>query len=233
MLDNNSPIKNWKTLFKRNSTVLQKVVNQKIGNVGNQGIFSRVFFFQVFDFEYWFKIEKSEKKSRKNFRGFRGFRAFDMADALHRLKPPTWNMSVNQKNYRAPRQYNQSYYDYWKELVSNEILWWWSKWNIMKVIKMKYYQGDQNEILWRWSKWNIMKVIKMKYYKGDQYNIMKVINIILWRWSKWNIMKVIEMKYYDGDRNEILWRWSKWNIMKVIEMKYYEGGQNEILWRWS
>lgn len=127
MLDNNSPIKNWKTLFKRNSTVLQKVVNQKIGNVGNQGIFFRVFFLRVFDFEYWFNMEKLEKKIRKNFRGFRGFLAFDLADALHRLKPLTWEMSINQKNCRIPGQYNQSYYDYWKELVSNQILWRWPK----------------------------------------------------------------------------------------------------------
>ena len=70
-----------------------------------------------------------------------------MADDLHRLKSRTWKMSVNQKNYRVPGQYNQSYYDYWKEIVSKEILWWWSKWNIMKVIEMKYNEGDQNEIL--------------------------------------------------------------------------------------
>ena len=53
----------------------------------------------------------------------------------------------------------------------------------MKVIEMKYYEGDRNEILWRWSKWNIMKVIKRKYYEGDQSEI-------LWRWSQSNIMKV-------------------------------------------
>ena len=32
---------------------------------------------------------------------------------------------------------------------------------------MKYYEGDQNEIFLRRSKWNIVKVIKMKYYEGD------------------------------------------------------------------
>ena len=71
---------------------------------------------------------------------------------------------------------------------------------------MKFYEYDQNEILWRWSKWNIMKVIKMTYYEGDLE--MKYYegdqNEILWRWSKWNIVKVIEMKYYEGDPNEIL-----------------------------
>ena len=36
---------------------------------------------------------------------------------------------------------------------------------------MKYYEGDPNEILWRWSKGNIMKVIKMKYNEGDQNEI--------------------------------------------------------------
>ena len=33
----------------------------------------------------------------------------------------------------------------------------------MKVIKMKYYEGDQ---------YNIMKVIEMKYYEGGQNEIL-------------------------------------------------------------
>ena len=32
---------------------------------------------------------------------------------------------------------------------------------------MKEYKGDRNEILWKWSKSNIMKVIRMKYYEVD------------------------------------------------------------------
>ena len=37
------------------------MVNRKlrnVGNVGNPGIFLRVFFFRVFDFEYWVKLGK-------------------------------------------------------------------------------------------------------------------------------------------------------------------------------
>ena len=55
--------------------------NRKLGNVvnlGNFGIFFRVFFFRVFDFEYWIKIEKSEEK--KSEINFRGFRVFDLAE---------------------------------------------------------------------------------------------------------------------------------------------------------
>ena len=37
----------------------------------------RKFFFRVFDFEYWTKIEKSERK--KSERNFRRFRVFDLA----------------------------------------------------------------------------------------------------------------------------------------------------------
>ena len=33
----------------------------------------------------------------------------------------------------------------------------------MKVVKMKYYEGDQ---------YNIMKVIEMKYYEGGQNEIL-------------------------------------------------------------
>ena len=32
---------------------------------------------------------------------------------------------------------------------------------------MKDYKADRNEILSRWSKWIIVEVIKMKYYEGD------------------------------------------------------------------
>ena len=61
----------------------------------------------------------------------------------------------------------------------------------MKMMEMNYYEGDKNEILWRWSKWNIMKVIKMKfyegdaemkYYEGDQNEVLWTCeNEILWR----------------------------------------------------
>ena len=94
----------------------------------------------------------------------------------------------------------------------------------MKVNKIKYCEGDQNEVLWRWSKWNMMKVIskwniikliwkwkimkmtKMKYYEGVGNEILRV-------WSKSNIIKVIKMKYYQGD----------------LEMKNDECDENEIL----
>ena len=53
------------------------MVYRKLGNVGNVGIlgiFFRVFFVRVFDFEYWAEIDKSEeKKSEKIFLGFRVF----------------------------------------------------------------------------------------------------------------------------------------------------------------
>ena len=61
---------------------------------------------------------------------------------------------------------------------------------------MKYYEHDQNEILWRWSKWNIMKVIKLKYYEGDleKKYYEGDPNEKFLRWSKWNIMNMIKMK---------------------------------------
>ena len=69
MLDNRSPIaynnkfkqskkrkqkthKAWKNLIYLNWKLNGKVANQKLGNVGNVGIFFRVFFFWVFRFEY-------------------------------------------------------------------------------------------------------------------------------------------------------------------------------------